>query len=158
MTPLRLRMIENMEIRNLTPLTQKAYVEQVSRFARHFGRSPEHLGPDEIRLSLLHLIRDKQLSASSMSVAVSALRFCYTVTLGRTWTIETDIPAQRQPKKLPTVLSPEKVAAFPGRGEKREAARHPDRLLRGGVACFRGGSFEARRDRQPAHGHPRGGR
>ena len=112
MTPLRLRMIENMEIRNLAPLTQKAYVEQVSRFARHFGRSPEHLGPDEIRLWLLHLTRDKQLSASSMSVAVSALRFCYTVTLGRTWTIETDIPTQRQPKKLPTVLSPEEVAAF----------------------------------------------
>jgi site-specific recombinase XerD len=89
-------MIENMEIRNLAPLTQKAYVEQVSRFARHFGRSPEHLGPDEIRLWLLHLTRDKQLSASSMSVAVSALRFCYTVTLGRTWTIETDIPTQRQ--------------------------------------------------------------
>jgi integrase/recombinase XerD len=112
MTPLRLRMIENMEIRNLAPLTQKAYVEQVSRFARHFGRSPEHLGPDEIRLWLLHLTRDKQLSASSMSVAVSALRFCYMVTLGRTWTIETDIPTQRQPKKLPTVLSPEEVAAF----------------------------------------------
>ena len=45
MTPLRRRMIEDMQIRNLAPLTQTAYVEQVVRFARHFGKSPEHLGP-----------------------------------------------------------------------------------------------------------------
>ena len=92
MTPLRLRMIEDMEIRNLAPLTQKSYIEQVARFARHFDRSPEHLGPDEIRLWLLHLIRDKHLAASSMAVAVAALRFCYTVTLGRAWMV-------RQPPK-----------------------------------------------------------
>jgi integrase/recombinase XerD len=112
MTPLRLRMIEDMEIRNLAPLTQKSYIEQVARFARHFDRSPEYLGPDEIRLWLLHLIRDNHLAASSMSVAVAALRFCYTVTLGRAWTVETDIPTSRQPAKLPTVLSPEEVATF----------------------------------------------
>jgi integrase/recombinase XerD len=112
MTPLRLRMIEDMEIRNLAPLTQKSYIEQVARFARHFDNSPEHLGPDEIRLWLLHLIRDKNLAASSMSVAVAALRFCYTVTLGRAWMVETDIPTSRQSTKLPTVLSPEEVATF----------------------------------------------
>ena len=49
MTPLRRRMIEDMQIRNLAPQTQSAYVEQVSRFARHFGKSPELLGRDEIR-------------------------------------------------------------------------------------------------------------
>jgi integrase/recombinase XerD len=44
MTPLRLRMLEDMEIWNLCPLRWKSYVEQVSRFAHHFGGSPEHLG------------------------------------------------------------------------------------------------------------------
>jgi integrase/recombinase XerD len=44
MTPLRRRMIEDMRIRNLSPHTQRAYVEQVSRFARHFGQPPERLG------------------------------------------------------------------------------------------------------------------
>jgi integrase/recombinase XerD len=45
---------------------------------------------------------------------VAALRFCYTVTRGRAWTVEIDIPTSRQPKRLPTVLSPEEVAAFLG--------------------------------------------
>ena len=49
MTPLRQRMIEDMRIRNLAPLTQTAYIEHVLRFACHFGRSPERLGPAEIR-------------------------------------------------------------------------------------------------------------
>jgi integrase/recombinase XerD len=83
MTPLRLRMLEDMQIRNLAALTQKSYIEQVARFARHFDRSPEHLGPDEIRSWLLYLAQDKHLAASSMCVAVAALRFCYTVTLAR---------------------------------------------------------------------------
>ena len=45
MTPLRRRMIEDMQIRNLAPRTQVSYVEQVDRFARHFHKSPERLGP-----------------------------------------------------------------------------------------------------------------
>jgi integrase/recombinase XerD len=114
MTPLRLRMIEDMQIRNLAAQTQKSYIEHIARFARHFDKSPEHLGPDEIRSWLLHLARDKHLAPSTMGVAVAALRFCYTVTLGRAWTIETDIPTSRQPNRLPTVLSPEEVAAFLG--------------------------------------------
>jgi hypothetical protein len=58
MTPLRRRMIEDMRIRNLAPNTQRTYVEQVSRFARHFGRSPELLGPADIRTYQLHLTRE----------------------------------------------------------------------------------------------------
>ena len=49
MTPLRRRLIEDMTVRNLAPTTQATYVQQVSMFARHFGQSPETLGPEEIR-------------------------------------------------------------------------------------------------------------
>ena len=49
MTPLRERMIEDMKVRNLALNTQTGYVQQVSRFARHFGKSPELLGPEDIR-------------------------------------------------------------------------------------------------------------
>ena len=112
MTSLRLRMIEDMQIRNLAPRTQTTYVEQVDRFARHFRKSPEFLGPTEIRAWRLYLARDKRLAASSISVAVAALRFLYTVTLRRPWAIEDDIPTCRQPQQLPDVLSPEEVVAF----------------------------------------------
>jgi integrase/recombinase XerD len=112
MTPLRRRMIEDMQIRNLALNTQKTYIEQVERFARHFRRSPERLGPPEIRAWQLHLAQDRHLAASSISVAVAALRFLYTVTLRRPWNVSDDIPHGRQSKALPDVLSPEEVAVF----------------------------------------------
>jgi integrase/recombinase XerD len=112
MSPLRRRMIEDMQIRNLTPNTQRVYVEQVVRFARHFRRSPERLGPAEIRAYLLHLSQERHLAARSIIVAVCALRFLYTVTLKRPWTVEDTIPAGKQAKKLPVVLSPDEVARF----------------------------------------------
>jgi site-specific recombinase XerD len=105
-------MIEDMQIRNLAPHTQRAYVEQVVRFARYFRKSPEHLGPAEIRTYLLYLAHDKHLAASSIIVAVSALRFFYTVTLKRSWIVKDDIPTGRQAKKLPVVLSQGEVARF----------------------------------------------
>lgn len=109
MTPLRLRMIEDMQIRDLAPLTQTCYVQQVSLFARHFGQSPERLGREEIRAYQVYLARDKQQAASSISVAVAALRFLYTVTLKRDWAVEEDIPAGRQPRRLPDVPSQAEV-------------------------------------------------
>ena len=112
MTPLRRRMIEDMRIRNLSPQTQRAYVEQVSRFARHFGQPPERLGQGEIRAWQIYLVEERRLAASSISVAVAALRFVYTVTLKRPWIVEDDIPTSRQPKKLPVVPSPAEVARF----------------------------------------------
>jgi integrase/recombinase XerD len=114
MSPLRRRMIEDMQIRNLTPNTQRVYVAQVVHFAAHFRKSPDLLGPDEIRTYLLHLTRERRLAASSIIVTVSALRFFYTVTLKRPWIVEDDIPAGHQAKKLPVVLSKAEVARFLG--------------------------------------------
>jgi site-specific recombinase XerD len=107
-------MIEDMQIRNLTPNTQRVYVAQVVHFARHFRKSPDRLGPSEIRTYLFYLVNDKHLAASSIIVTVSALRFFYTVTLKRRWVIKDDIPTGRQAKKLPVVLSQEEVARFLG--------------------------------------------
>jgi integrase/recombinase XerD len=59
---------------------------------------------------MLFLANDKRLTVSSISVAVAALRFLYTVTLKRRWAIEDNIPAGRRGNKLPVVLSQEEVA------------------------------------------------
>jgi site-specific recombinase XerD len=114
MTFLRQRMIEDMQVRNLAPHTQATYVEQVSRFARYFAKSPEMLGEQEIRAYQLYLTNHKKLAPSSIMVAVAALRFLYKVTLKKGWTIEETIPAPRQPQKLPAVLSREEVLGFLG--------------------------------------------
>jgi len=111
MTTLRKRMIEDMRIRNLAPSTQKCYIEHVAAFARYFGRSPERLGPEQVRAYQLHLIQDKKLSASSVNVAVAALKFLYGVTLRRSWTLERIVLSKRE-KKLPVVLSPDETVQF----------------------------------------------
>ncbi len=112
MTPLRQRMTEDMQVRNLSPHTQNSYVQQVSLFARHFDKSPEELGPEEIRAYQVYLTNERKLATSSILIAVSALRFLYKVSLKRDWTFDDIIPAPKKPQKLPIVLSPEEVLHF----------------------------------------------
>src|SRR6516164_495666 len=112
MTSLRQRMTEDMQVRNFSPHTQASYVQQVSLFARHFNKSPEVLGPEEIRSYQVYLTNEKKLVVSSILTAVSALRFLYKVTLHRDWCFEDIIPAPKKPQKLPIVLSPEEVLQF----------------------------------------------
>ena len=112
MTSLRRRMIEDMQVRNLSPHTQTSYVQQVSLFARHFHQSPETLGPEEIRTYQVYLTNEKHLAPSSILIAIAALRFLYKVTLHKDWTLEDIIPAPKKPQTLPIVLSPEEVLRF----------------------------------------------
>jgi integrase-like protein len=74
MTPLRQRTQEDMEIRNLALNTQDSYLQQVSLFARHFAKSPEFLGHEEIRAYQIYLMQEKKLAPGSVTIAVSALR------------------------------------------------------------------------------------
>ena len=111
MTVLRQRMIEDMQIRNFALNTQKSYLHQISAFAKHFGQSPDNLGPDEIREYQIYLINTKKLSPSSMCITVSALRFFYQVTLKKAWSFD-EIPAPKKPQKLPVILSLEEVHHF----------------------------------------------
>jgi hypothetical protein len=74
MTPLRQRLIEDMQLRNLSPETIKGYVGYVAQFARHFGRSPEVLTPEHAREYQLHLLRRK-VSWSTFTQSIYALRF-----------------------------------------------------------------------------------
>ena len=55
MTPLRKRMIDELQLRNLSTLTADVYVKAVERFAKHFHASPERLGPEQIRQYLLYV-------------------------------------------------------------------------------------------------------
>ena len=112
MTPIRQRMTEDMQVRNLSPHTQNSYVQQVSLFARYFSKSPELLGPEDIRAYQVYLTNERKLATSSILIAVSALRFLYKVTLQRDWIFDDMIPAPKKPQRLPVILSPEEVLHF----------------------------------------------
>jgi len=105
-------MIEDMQVRNLAVGTQQVYVQQVSLFAQHFHKSPEVLGPKEIRTYQIYLTNEKKLTTNSIIVAVSALRFLYKITLKRNWSLDEVIPTPQKPQKLPVILSPEEVLHF----------------------------------------------
>jgi len=112
MTSLRRRMVEDMQIRNLAVNTQESYTQQVSQFAQHFQKSPELLGPEQIRAYQIYLTNEKKLSTGSIIIAISALRFLYRVTLKKDWSFADVIPAPKMPKRLPVILSPEEVLQF----------------------------------------------
>jgi integrase/recombinase XerD len=111
MTPLRRRMIEEMELRNFAPGTVAVYVRCVARFAQHHGTSPDRLGPEHVRAFLLHLIQERQVSWSYYNQHLQALRFLYNSTLGRGWVLK-HIACPKRPKRLPVVLGPDDLARF----------------------------------------------
>jgi hypothetical protein len=112
MTSLRQRYIEDMQVRNFSPVTQASYTREVLGFARYFNKSPELLGPEQIRAYQVYLTNERKLGIVSISVATSALRFLYRVTLKKNWCMADMIPAPKVPKKLPIILSPEEVVRF----------------------------------------------
>ena len=111
MTPLRQRMLEDMQLRNFSEHTMRAYLHCVADFARHFRTSPEHLGPEQVRTYQLFLVQDQQRSWPTVVQTVCALRFFYRVTLGRPAMLEY-IPHPQRPLTLPTILSPAEVAVL----------------------------------------------
>lgn len=112
MTILRRRMTEDMRIRNLSSHTQASYLQQVTQFARYFGKSPDKLGAEDIRTYQLYLTKERELATSSIHIAIAALRFFYRTTLKRDWTYEEVLPLPKKPQKLPVVLSPQEVEHF----------------------------------------------
>lgn len=104
MTRLRKMMLEELQRRNYAQNTVRTYIKIVERFARHFGRSPDRLGPDQIREYQVHLFRDRHLSAGTVEQHVAALRFLYVKTLRRHYMHE-HLPMPKRQRPLPDVLS-----------------------------------------------------
>ena len=108
MNPLRKRMQEELQRRNYSESTTVCYLRQITEFAKHFGRSPAQLGPEEIKQFQLHLVQEKKVSWAAYIQTTAALRFLYVKTLGRAYMAE-KIPYPKRPKYLPTVLSQEEI-------------------------------------------------
>ena len=111
MTPLRERMSDDLRLRNYSDRTMKAYLRCIANFARHFGKSPDQLGPADIREYQLYLVKQRQCSWAVFNQTVCALRFFYSTTLGCKEMVQ-EIPYPRFEKRLPVVLSQTEVAAL----------------------------------------------
>ena len=111
MTPLRQRMQEDLQIRRYSPTTIRLYLRAMAEFARHFGKTPDRLGAEQIRQYQLFLIKEKKVSRPTFIQMVCALRFFYTHTLSRKIPMER-IPFPRRERKLPLILSREEVKAL----------------------------------------------
>jgi site-specific recombinase XerD len=109
MTELRRRMIDAMTVRGFSPRTHESYIAAVRGLAKHYRRSPEELSVQEVQAYLVHLVTTRELSWSTCSIAANAFRFLYHVTLGRD-RVEFEVPAPKQPQRLPEILSREEVA------------------------------------------------
>ena len=85
---LRKRMIEDLRIRNYSERTVEIYVRCVSEFAKHFGESPESLGPGEIQEYQRFLVEERKASWAFFNQTVCALRFLYTKSLHKDWLVK----------------------------------------------------------------------
>ena len=111
MTRLRQKFIEDLEVRNYSPSTIRAYVRHVAVFAKYFSQSPDRLGREQIHHYQLYLVRECKLATPTVSQIVAGLRFFYETTLGRKW-ISEHIPYPRHERRLPCVLSRAEVSVL----------------------------------------------
>ena len=109
MTRLRKMMLDELERRNYSQTTRRAYLLGVEHFAKHFQRAPDQLGLDHIRDYQVYLFRVRKLQPATVAVRLAALRFLFVSVLKRRWTVE-DMPYPKRPDKLPTVLTQDEVA------------------------------------------------
>src|SRR5229473_4997763 len=95
--------------RNYAETTIDSYIRAVEDFSRRFHLPPDRLGPRHIREYQVELFQKQKLAASTVRQRLAALRFFYTKTLKKAWSIE-ETPYPKTTRRLPTILSQDEVA------------------------------------------------
>ena len=111
MTRLRTMMLEELQRRNYSQSTARAYIRVVRELAAYFRQPPDRLGPEHMRLFQAHLFRERKLNPRTVVQYSAGLRFFFVKTLKRHYMLE-NIPLPKEPRKLPTVLSPGEVTTL----------------------------------------------
>jgi len=102
-------MLEELQRRNYSAITTRNYLRVVTEFAKYFGKSPDKLGPNELRTYQAYLLTECKLTPGTVVNRVAALRFFFVKTLKRHQFREF-LPYPRDRRRLPTVLSQEEVS------------------------------------------------
>ena len=108
MSPLRQRMIQDMQLRGFSARTQECYVAAVRQLAQHYHASPDQLREEHLRQYFLYLANEKKVARATATIALCAIKFLYEQTLRRQWPTLRLIRPPRE-KKLPVVLSRDEV-------------------------------------------------
>jgi len=108
-TRLRKMMLEELQRRNYSAITTRKYLKVVTDFSKYFGRSPDRLGPNELRTYQAYLLRERELTPGSVVNQVAALRFFFVKTL-KHHQFRDFLPYPQDRRRLPTVLSHEEVS------------------------------------------------
>ena len=90
MTRLRTMMLDELQRRNYTQNTARAYIRVVRELAAHFHQPPDRLGPEHMRLFQAHLFRERKLNARTVMQYSAGLRFFFVKTLKRHSSITSD--------------------------------------------------------------------
>jgi len=112
-TQLRKMMLEELQRRNYSQTnysqtTVNSYLKIVESFAKHFGRSPDQLGPEQIRTYQVYLLKERKLGVRTVGHCTAALRFFFCKTLKRAYPIE-EVPYPKAPRRLPIILTQEEA-------------------------------------------------
>jgi integrase/recombinase XerD len=108
-TQLRKMMLEELQRRNYSENTTRPYIRTVEDFARRFNLPPDRLGPQHIREYQAELFQKRNLSPGTVAIRLAALRFFYTKTLQRAWSMA-ETPYPKKAHRIPTIISQEEVA------------------------------------------------
>jgi integrase/recombinase XerD len=149
MTPLRQKMIRQMDLKNLSPHTRRSYLNAVNRPARYYRQSPETITSEMIEDYLLYLKNEKGNAPASCCLVLTGLRFFYKHVLDQQ--IEIGFRLTKKPRKLPTVLTKEQVWKIINSPSEHQTPTDPDDHLRGRTQGRGTQAIEARTYRQPAH-------
>jgi site-specific recombinase XerD len=106
-------MVEDMQLRGLAERTQDVYVFSIRQLAEHYDKSPDQVTEEELRQYFLYLKNDKQVSRSTSTIALCAIKFLFEHTLQREWTTLALVRPPRS-KKLPVILSVDEVQQLLG--------------------------------------------
>jgi len=99
-------------LRHYSIRTEQAYVQWTRRFVLFHGkRHPRDMGSAEVAAFLTHLVRDRDVAASTQNQALNALVFLYRYVLGRDELVIEGVEHAKRPARLPTVLTRWEVTA-----------------------------------------------
>ena len=126
MTRLRKVMLEELQRRNFSEATIRAYIGAVERFARYFGKPPDKLGPEHIREWQAYLLHKRKLAVGTVVAQTAGLRFFFVRTLKRRFPPDSIPYPKYTHHRVPKVLSPEEVAQAHRCGQQSPGASHPD--------------------------------